>query len=92
MTKHYKYEVEINEEVFKFKTIKEICEFLKLSYTALYNLRTGRTQFKHFDKKHLEGVLVRKVDYERVHKKQQPIVDKNKFLKSCKEKYEEGVY
>jgi len=92
MTKHYKYEVEINGEIFKFKTIKEICEFLQLSYTALYNLRSGRTQFKHCDKKHLKDVVVRKVDYERVHKKNQPILDKNDYLQSCKKKYEDGVY
>jgi len=44
------------------------------------------------DKKHLKDVVVRKVDYERVHKKNQPILDKNDYLQSCKKKYEDGVY
>lgn len=93
MTKHLKFEVVIGESVYKFQTMKEICNFLGLSYGSLYNLRTGRLKCKHFSKVHLEGLTIRKIEYPKVHykKKKEPLVSKNEFYKSLEENYKSST-
>lgn len=89
MTKHLKYQIELsNGETFKFKTMREICEFLGVSYGSLYSLRSGRLKCKHSSKQHLQGIKITKLDFDRVHKvEKNPSIDKDEFYQKLKENY-----
>jgi hypothetical protein len=96
MTKHFKFEVVLPStsttdiKVYKFKTMKEIQDFLGVSYATLYNLRQGRLKCKHYTKSHLKGVKINKIDYERVHYiiKKKPLIEKEDYFKSLDESFE----
>ena len=94
MTKHYKFEVSYAKEdgilkTYKFKTMKEIQEFLGLSYGTLYNLRTGRLKCKHYTKSHLKDISIIKIDFDKTHykKKKQPLVKKKDYYKTLEDSY-----
>lgn len=77
-----------NGEIYKFKTMKEICDFLELSYGSLYSLRSGRLKCKHASKQHLQGIKITKLDFERTHNTQKkPSIEKEDFHERLKEKY-----
>ena len=93
MTKHYKYQVSFSKEDgtvqnYKFKTMKEIQEFLNISYASLYNLRRGRLKCKHYTKSHLRDIFITKIEFEKNHyiKKNQAMLNKEEFYNSLEEK------
>lgn len=93
MTKHTKFEVKVGDLKYQFQTMKEICEFLGISYGSLYNLRSGRLKFKHYSKTHLEGVEITKIEFPKVHykKKKEPIISKDEYHKKLEANYNSTI-
>lgn len=94
MTKHYKFEVIVHEHSekekrYKFKTMKEICEFLEISYGSVYNLRRGRLKFKHYNKTHLKDIKIIKLDFEKIHykAKKAPLKKEDEFAQELEVRY-----
>ena len=90
--KHLKYKVVVNSEndetkEYLFKTMKEICVFLNISYGSLYSLRSGRLKCKHYSKKHLSNISIEKIDFDRTHYLKKKGIDPTEFIKSLDDKY-----
>ena len=94
MTKHYKFQVNVNTneqgvKEYKFKTMKEIQEFLGISYGTLYNLRRNRLKCKHYTKEHLKDITITKLDFEKVHYKikRKPLIESEEYHKKLDHKF-----
>jgi len=70
-----------------FRTMKEVCEFLDISYGSLYSLRSGRLKCKHYSKKHLANIKVEKIEYDRSHYQKKKGIDRSEYINSLDEKY-----
>lgn len=100
--KHLKYKVIVNNEnvtqignteeskEYLFRTMKEVCEFLNISYGSLYSLRSGRLKCKHYSKKHLANIKVVKIDYDRSHYQKKKGINPIDYINSLDEKYTES--
>jgi len=98
--KHLKYKVIVNNEndlqidgkhsqpkEYLFRTMKEVCGFLDISYGSLYSLRSGRLKCKHYSKKHLANIKVEKIEYDRTHYQKKKGIDRGEYISSLDEKY-----
>jgi hypothetical protein len=89
MTKHYKFQVEVNGKCYKFREMKDICEFLGVSYGTLYNLRRNRLKCKHYTKSHLKDITITKIDYDKTHykKKKEPLIKAEEYHQKLDDSY-----
>ena len=82
---------ENSDKVYLFRTIKEICSFLKISYGSLYSLRSGRLKCKHYSKQHLSNIKVEKIEYDHTHYQKKIGIERESFLKELDEKYTSSI-
>ena len=90
--KHLKYKVIVNNEntqpkEYLFKTMKEVCLFLGISYGTLYSLRSKRLKCKHASKLHLKNIQVIKIDYDKSHYQKKKSINPIDYINTLDEKY-----
>lgn len=81
--------IPLNETEYKetrFKTQKEVCEFLDIKPNTLISLMSGRLQLVHSDKKKLKGIVIEKIPLNTTRNK-----PSDEELKQIEEEYKKGL-